>query len=100
MQTCPRQSFIEHFNGTISEIFEKYLECRGSGHPAPYLSWWTVDDDNSLVELNEDIVQTLPLDIDHENGLQIARERLYLIDHEKLLACVVENRLGKKEVEN
>lgn len=52
------------------------------------------------MELNEDIVQTLPLDIDHENGLQIARERLYLIDHEKLFACVVENRIGKKEVEN
>ena len=61
-------------------IFVKYLECRGTGHPAPYLSWWSVDDGDMLEELNEDVVQTLPLKIDYENGLQMARERLYFLN--------------------
>ena len=78
--------------------FAKYLECRGIGHPAPYLSWWSVDDEDGLEELNEDVVQTLPLEVDYENGLQISRERLYLLNYEQMLACLVENRIGKREV--
>ena len=55
-----------------------------------------MNDEDSLEELNEDIIQTLPLQIDYGNGLQMAIKRLYLLNHEQMLACLVENRIDKK----
>ena len=58
----------------------------------------TVEDNEVLLEVDEDRVETMELELDREiGGLWTARERFYIGDTERM-ACVANDRRGGKQV--
>ena len=78
---------------------ENILDCKAEGIPAPDLSWWSLDDEDNLHLINEDFVDTLPLEIVPDTGVQIATERFYLEEVDPgAYTCIVKRRSGSQKI--
>ena len=76
---------------------EEGLKCEAEGYPAPYLSWVSLTGDTAS-PVSEDKVETLDLVMEEDSGLEVSRERMYLVE-EGEFACLVRHRHGdQKEV--
>ena len=76
---------------------EEGLKCEAEGYPAPYLSWVSLTGDTAS-PVSEDKVETLDLVMEEDSGLEVSRERMYLVE-EGEFACLVTHRHGdQKEV--
>ena len=69
--------------------------CEAPGYPAPHLSWHHLQDSLELSPVSEDKVETLPLQVESDSGLQVSRERLYRLEEGEFV-CLVEDRLGEQ----
>ena len=67
------------------------VECEAPGNPAPHLSWHHLELSHSLRPVSEDKVETLPLEVQADSGLQVSRERLYRLEEGEFV-CLVEGR--------
>ena len=70
------------------------VECSAPGYPAPQLSWHLLQDSQHLSPVSEDAVETLPLLVQSDSGLQVSRERLYRLEEGEFV-CLVETRDGQ-----
>ena len=71
------------------------VQCEAPGYPAPHLSWHHLQDSLHLSPVSEDKVETLPLQVQSDSGLQVSRERLYRLEEGEFV-CLVEGRQGEQ----
>ena len=83
----------------IAMVNDNVLHCKASALNATHLSWMEISDDDheELTDVYEDFVDTLPLKINSDTGVQEARERLYW-SQPGLFACVATFRTGESKM--
>ena len=71
------------------------VQCEAPGYPAPHISWHHLEPSHQLSPVSDDKVETLPLEVQSETGLQVSREKLYRVEEGEFV-CLVAGREGEE----